>query len=627
MRVLISLLTLPLCCLSCGDSAPLVQSRPAAELPDLLGPTSTWKQTLAAPGRGKSALPMIQLRSHVLKSELVSSTPVEFDGDFVLQFTPLIRGLPKDGCEIELEAIDGDTRIPVWRGPPHFTGAPIAEEYSLVVPLSRTVRVSLHELAGRSARLRWSVTEPCGDAGGWIANPRLHRRLAENEAPPSVLLVCSDQHRFDRAFGEGGKSLMPGLHAFAKDAVVYVNAYSNASWTLPSIVSTLTGLFPRYHRTGYRIASGKTAAAEARNHIRPGQFVAGWGDDVHVLSAYPRRLVTLGERLQQRGYDTFAVVSNDFYALSGLSSDGFDAVIDTYAVRGEIVNQHVFSILDQRERDAVSSPLFLLVHYMDVHEYLRGHVNAARSALAKANLDPQKVRAWYEDGVRATDRNFTQLLQRWERSVGAGNSLIAFYSDHGEHLQEPTHEHDRHGDSMDEVLLHIPFAIRYPKSFGIEAGDRTQLVSLVDLVPTVLDVADASIYLPSDLPSDLPPERDKLHGDSLVALDGNPSATQRVIFADFQLYGDELSSVRRGRRKLVLNITTGKRTLIDTKKAANGMSEQQARVGEPKVRKELTREYESYDERAKESSRGLVSEREIDPEEAHERLRAIGYLD
>jgi len=558
---------------------------------------------------------MIQLRAHTMLGELVSSAPITIDGDFVLQFVPLIRGLPRAGCEIELEAVDGNARVGVWRGPPHFTRAPVTDGSSLVAPLSRTARVSLHEIAGRSVRFRWAATAECGEGAGWIANPRLHKRLAAGDVPPPVLLVCSDQHRFDRTFGERGDVLMPGLQKFAKDAVVYARAYSNASWTLPSIVSTLTGLFPRYHGTGERVASGVEAVARARVNLPKGQFVAGWGDDVHVLSAYPRRLVTLGERLQQRGYDTFAVVSNDFYALSGLSADGFDAVIDTHAVQGEAVNRQVFSLLEQRKRDGVQTPLFLLVHYMDVHEYLRGHVNAARGALQKANLDPQQVRGWYDDAVRATDRNFTRLLAEWERNVGVAGGLVAFYSDHGEHLQEPGHRHDRHGDSMDEVLLHVPFVIRYPANRLIGAGIENHPVSLVDLVPTVLDIADAA------------PDDGVLHGTSLASLTGNPGPAGRAIFADFQLYGDELSSVRRGARKLVLNLAKGERALVDTESAALLPTEQQASVDEPEFASELTRAYDRYAENAQNWSRDLVSDHAVDPQEALERLRAIGYVE
>ena len=620
-----SLLTLPHLCfasgfiacsfLACSDAPPRAVTRPASELPNLLGPTSTWKQTLAAQGGKGVSAPKIQLRAHPLKTELISSETVTLDEDYAIQFVPLVRGLPKDGCEIALEAIDGGTRLNLWRGRPHFTLEPGADRGTLVAPLSRTARVSLRDLVGHSVHFRWSATEPCGDDGGWIANPRLHSRITDDEAPPSVLLVCSDQHRFDRTFGERGALLMPGLQAFAKDAVVYTHAYSNASWTLPSIVSTLTGLYPQYHRTGFRIASGRAAVARARPNLPAGQFIAGWGDDVHVLTAYPRRLVTLGERLQSRGYDTFAVVSNDFYALSGLASDGFDAVIDTYAARGEAVNRQALALLEQRRKNGVRKPLFLLVHYMDVHEYLRGHVNAARSALQRADLDPVQVRGWYDDAVRATDRNFTRLLAQWERTVGVGNSLVAFYSDHGEHLQEPNHRHDRHGDSMDEVLLHIPLAIRYPENQGIGARVDDRPVSLVDLVPTVLDVAGAAVG------------EEPLHGTSLAALARNASATDRAIFADFQLYGEELSSVRRGSRKLVLNTARGHQTLVDTGLAAELSAEHQARIDEPELESALVREYENYSERARNWSRGLVSDHEVDPQEALERLRAIGYVE
>jgi arylsulfatase A-like enzyme len=226
-----------------------------------------------------------------------------------------------------------------------------------------------------------------------------------------------------------------------------------------------------------------------------------------------------------------------------------------------------------------------------------------------------QVRGWYDDAVRATDRNFTRLLAQWERTVGVGNSLVAFYSDHGEHLQEPNHRHDRHGDSMDEVLLHIPLAIRYPENQGIGARVDDRPVSLVDLVPTVLDVAGAAVG------------EEPLHGTSLAALARNASATDRAIFADFQLYGEELSSVRRGSRKLVLNTARGHQTLVDTGLAAELSAEHQARIDEPELESALVREYENYSERARNWSRGLVSDHEVDPQEALERLRAIGYVE
>src|SRR3989344_4435924 len=39
----------------------------------------------------------------------------------------------------------------------------------------------------------------------------------------------------------------PILCAFAKENVMFQNAYSNATWTLPSHVSAFTGLYPETH--------------------------------------------------------------------------------------------------------------------------------------------------------------------------------------------------------------------------------------------------------------------------------------------------------------------------------------------------------------------------------------------
>ena len=85
--------------------------------------------------------------------------------------------------------------------------------------------------------------------------------------------------------------------------------------------------------------------------------------------------------------------------------------------------------------------------------------------------------------------------------------------------------------------------------------------------------------------------------------------------------------MRRGARKLVLNVAKGDRTLIDTDSATTLPAENQARIEEPESEGVLARDYESYAERARDWSRGLVSDHAIDPQEARERLRAIGYLE
>ena len=599
--------------LACDRPAPVAAPRGAGEFPQLLGPSASWKQKFLAWGQSGAAAPTLHLRVHRFEGELVTAAPLHLDRAYRLRFLPMVRGLP-DTCEVSLDALAGERATELWRGEPHFTRDARGSN-EVVAPLERTATVSLRAWRGQSVGLRWRISGSCAGRTSWIANPQLLSEAADAGAEPSILLVCSDQHRYDRAFGEHGAELMPTLRDFGDDAVVYTHAFSNASWTLPSIASTLTGLYPRFHRTGLRDLSAGPPTARGRRKLPVGKFAIQWGNERHVLNAYPRQLHSLAERLRHVGYDTAAVVSNAFYTLSGLTSDGFDLVIDTSAVGGALVNRHAKAILEQRRRRDDDRPLFLLVHYMDVHEYLQDHVPAARSALQKANLDPEEVRGWYDDAVRSTDRNLAALLSSWGASLAARETLIAFYSDHGEHLQEPDHRHDRHGDSMDEVLLRIPLAIRYPKRFAVAPHRETRPVTLVDLVPTLLEVAGA------------PSGNGLLHGTSLLALGDAAAARERPIFADYQLYDDELSSVRHGSRKLVVAVSGSERVLIDTERAALTETEAQARIENPETEAALTALYRSYVKRAREFSGGLESDHVVDPDEVLERLRDIGYVE
>ncbi len=74
------------------------------------------------------------------------------------------------------------------------------------------------------------------------------------------------------------------------------------------------------------------------------------------------------------------------------------------------------------------------------------------------------------------------------RNLGIINeTLIIVTSDHGENLGE--HGLIEHSLSMYETTLHVPLLIRYPENF--KAGDSlNDLVSLVDITPTILDSCD-----------------------------------------------------------------------------------------------------------------------------------------
>ena len=65
---------------------------------------------------------------------------------------------------------------------------------------------------------------------------------APDERPPDVLLVTIDTLRADH-LGHYGyeRNTSPHMDAFANASVIFENAHSSSSWTLPGLASMLTG--------------------------------------------------------------------------------------------------------------------------------------------------------------------------------------------------------------------------------------------------------------------------------------------------------------------------------------------------------------------------------------------------
>jgi len=252
----------------------------------------------------------------------------------------------------------------------------------------------------------------------------------------------------------------------------------------------------------------------------------------------------------------------------------------------------------------------MMVHYMDVHDW-------AIRLLAESgseSLIPDKARGMqaYKDQVRSADRHLSELLDAWSSARGYEQSMIAFLSDHGEHLFSPG-SNLYHGHTMADALLHVPLVLKFPERAGITPHRSRRAVSLVDLAPTLMDLVGAE-WSADDF-------------DGISLLDPAAAETTRTLFADYQLFGSELSSVRRGPMKLVMNLSRGTEVLIDLRKPYTSEVGERGQVAEdPEVQKLLRDAFQSYVRESHERTVGLKSRHEVDPDEVVEQLRALGYL-
>lgn len=282
----------------------------------------------------------------------------------------------------------------------------------------------------------------------------------------NVLIVTFDTTRADHIGSYGNtEARTPVLDQLASEAVLFEHAITPVPITLPAHSSLMTGKVPFAH--GVR---------------DNGLFVLGQDQ------------LTLAEILQQAGYRTAAAIGS-FPLMSRFGiSQGFELFDERIAVDFEnIYGERVFPkqrlFFDERRAARVNEavlpwleahhqePFFLWLHYFDPH-----HPHEP-----PAPYNQMFVHDLYAGEIAYADESLGTLLDHLKRLGVYDRTLIVFTADHGEGNGE--HRESTHSLLMYNSTLHVPLMIRTP---GGASHRVSQWVSLVDVLPTVLDILDIS---------------------------------------------------------------------------------------------------------------------------------------
>jgi len=368
-----------------------------------------------------------------------------------------------------------------------------------------------------------------------------HREPAR---PRNVLFILVDTLRADRLGIYGyGRRTSPNLDAFARRAVRFDNARSQASCTFPSANSILTSRWP------------------AAFLGQPDQAVG-----------IPPGIPSLAEILQSHGYRTVAVSASAVvrntpspYNPSAGFGRGFEVFDETCEWRSAAcVNRKAMPHLQEGER-----PLFLYLHYLDPHapyqppktwrrrfavgqpadRWVRKgdpnplgrwiYAHKKNPGLTPANL--QFLKDLYDEEIAFFDAQFAVLIDKLRAAGLLEDSILVFTSDHGEELLE--HGHVNHCRVLFDSSIRVPLFLRIP---GVKARTVAPPVQSLDLVPTILDYLgiDAKPY--------------RLEGRSLRPL----LVGQGAGDVQFGLQGT-YRSVADGRFKLIQDLDSGAVSLFD----------------------------------------------------------------
>lgn len=268
---------------------------------------------------------------------------------------------------------------------------------------------------------------------------------------PNILwLVSEDNSPFIGAYGDR-LAHTPAIDAFAKQAVLYANAFSNSPVCAPTRFGIITGMY-----------------AES---CGPAQHMRAQGRIPAFLSGFPKYLRDA-----------------DYYCTNNAKTD-YNADLDMQAMWHE---SSPTAHWRNRPKDA---PFFAVFNFMTTHEsrMFKGTPGRVR---------PQDVRvpAYLPDspGVRQDTASYYNLMEQMDGEVAAQlaaldaaglaeDTIVFYYSDNGGVL--PRSKRYCHDEG-----LRVPLIARFPAKWAhlapAAAGSTISTpVSLIDLAPTVLTIA------------------------------------------------------------------------------------------------------------------------------------------
>ena len=308
--------------------------------------------------------------------------------------------------------------------------------------------------------------------------PSLYSMNGEEEAPKNILLITIDTLRADRLSCYGNSSFKtPNIDGLAEKGILFSRAFAHNSLTLPSHANILLGTTPLYH-----------GVQDNFNFVVKDNFL------------------TLAEYLKKFGYSTGAFIGGAPLDSKFGLDQGFDVYDDDFALerKADKVMEKALQWMKNQ-----TSHWFIWIHLFDPHY----SYEPPEPFLSRFKTTP------YDGEVAYTDYILGRLFNHMEQSRLSNNTLIVFTADHGESLGD--HGEDTHGIFAYNSTIWVPLIISIP---GIKPRETDQLVSHIDIFPTVCDV------LGIDKPQNL-------QGLSLLPITkGKKLPKREIYFESFQPY-------------------------------------------------------------------------------------------
>ena len=294
---------------------------------------------------------------------------------------------------------------------------------------------------------------------------------------PDVFILSVDTLRVDHvsAYSASSPASTPNIDSLAADGIRFTEAFSPVSVTGPAFASVMTGLEPERHGVFTNLFRGGVPLSDQHVTLAQSFAEAGYRTGAFVSAFTLRRALGLdrgfsvyngGENRNRDGAETAASMGAWLSVQDGPIFGWFH----TFDPHGPLARLAEPSELTQRwEEDPA--------HLRHFPSYQR------IGAITQHDL----FESLYARGVERADASVGMVVDALKALGRYDDALIVVLADHGEGFRERSLWFD-HGTSAHVEQTHVPLVIKLPRNRKAGTTDA-RLVSLVDVAPTVLEIA------------------------------------------------------------------------------------------------------------------------------------------
>jgi arylsulfatase A-like enzyme len=341
-------------------------------------------------------------------------------------------------------------------------------------------------------------------------------REAGRERSPVFVVLIDTLRRDHLSYFGYARETSTNLNRLLDESFVFTAAYTPGTWTIPSVASLFTGLYPTSHGIHGTRRSIPAGAPSLAGHFRSlGYNTAGFVDNpaINAMSGFAQ------------GFATFFPSWPPWWGHCDRTV--FERVAKRFArVRtraswrrsfGDEINQVFFHWLDGRDDE----PVFAYIHYMEPHAPYEPPAHARDAVAPGAPMGPDtapsfldympgdECRDWecladppalpadqlagmianYDGEIHAVDGLVGELLSGLAQRGMLGRSHLLLLSDHGEEFAD--HQGWDHTYSIYEEITSCVMAYRPPG--GLPAPRIiARPVAMLDLPRTLFDILDVA---------------------------------------------------------------------------------------------------------------------------------------